>query len=351
MEAVLVVDDDLVNLQYISSQLAGAYTLIPAKSGKQALDIAETRFPDLILLDIAMPGMDGFETLARLQKNNRLSHIPVIFLTADHTPETEMRGLKAGAKDFITKPFGKGVLLHRVELHLRLSRYQKQLQLSVKELEDSIAVSFAELIECRDENTGGHVQRTSEYMTILGRALRTRGYFENELQDDELGMMIRAAPLHDIGKIGVSDAVLFKPGKLTNDEFDAMKKHTTVGAAILGAMFARLPTQRYLLYAKMIAESHHERYDGKGYPYQTGGDSIPLCARIMAVVDVYDALVADRIYRKAMSHEEACGIIFAGKGANFDPQIVTVFEEIHEIFLHCREHLAPVSLLQLSKAS
>jgi len=351
VETLLVVDDDLVNLRYISSQLAGAYVLIPAKSGAQALDIAATRFPDLILLDIEMPGMDGFETLARLQQNSRLSHIPVIFLTADHEPETEMRGLEAGAKDFITKPCEKGVLLHRVGLHLRLSHYQKQLQLSVKELEDSIAVSFAELIECRDENTGGHVQRTSEYMAVLGRALRNRGHFESQLRDDELNMMIRAAPLHDIGKIGVSDMVLLKPGKLDDTEFAAMKKHATLGAAILGTMFGRLPTQRYLLYAKMIAESHHERYDGKGYPHGIVGESIPLCARIMAVVDVYDALVADRVYRKAMSHEEACGIIIAGKGANFDPRIVAVFEEIHEMFLHCREHRVqpmPQQLLMVS---
>lgn len=351
METILVVDDDLINLRYISSQLAGHYALIAAKSGEQALQIAANRLPDLVLLDIEMPGMDGFETLARLQGNSSLSHIPVIFLTGDQEPETEMRGLEAGAKDFITKPCEKGVLLHRLGLHLRLFHYQKQLQNTVKELEDSIAVSFAELIECRDENTGGHVQRTSEYMAILGRALRSRGYFANELQDHELSMMIRAAPLHDIGKIGVSDTVLLKPGKLDDAEFAAMKKHTTIGAEILGTMFERLPTQRYLLYAKMIAESHHERYDGKGYPHGISGESIPLCARIMAVVDVYDALVADRVYRKAMTHEEACAIISAGKGANFDPCIVAVFEEIAAVFLRCRERHVPTPLLQLSKVS
>lgn len=337
METILVVDDDLINLRFISSQLAGTYSLIPAKSGEQALQIALGVFPDLILLDVEMPGMDGFETFSRMQQNSRLCHVPVIFLTADHDPETEMRALESGAKDFITKPFERSVLLHRIDLHLRLAHYQKKLQGTVKELEDSVTISFAELIECRDENTGGHVQRTSQYMAILGRALRNRGYFPGELRDQELGMMIRAAPLHDIGKIGISDAVLLKPGKLDLAEFTAMKKHTTLGASILGAMYEGLPTQQYLMYAKMIAENHHERYDGKGYPNGYAGDGIPLCARIMAVVDVYDALVADRVYRKAMSHEEACDIIIVGSGQNFDPLIVEVFKEIRDVFLHCRE--------------
>lgn len=336
-EVVLAVDDNLTDLQQLSTQLSGTYKVIPAKSGEQALAIAGTVMPDVILLDVDMPEMDGYATLERLQNNTRLRSIPVIFLTAKADPELEVRALESGAHDFILKPFERSILIHRIGLHLRLSQYQRHLQQTVKELESSIAVSFADLIEFRDESTGGHVQRTGEYVAILGHALRAKGYFQAELQDSDLDMMVRAAPLHDIGKIGVSDTVLLKPGKLDDAEFDIMKEHTVIGAAILGTMYQRLPTQEYLHYAQMIAQSHHERFDGKGYPYGATGEDIPLCARIMAVADVYDALVADRVYRKAMSHEDACAIISAGKGLNFDPRIVEVFEEHRGVFLKRRQ--------------
>ncbi|CAK7065727.1 MAG: putative cyclic di-GMP phosphodiesterase [Desulfovibrio sp.] len=336
-EVILAVDDNLVELQQLAAQLGGKYKVIPAKSGEQALAIAANILPDIILLDVDMPGMDGYATLELMQANTRLRHIPVIFLTGKTDPELEVRALEAGAKDFLLKPFERSILIHRLDLHLRLSQYQRDLQQTVKELEDSIAVSFAELIEFRDKSTGGHVQRTGEYVAILGYALRAKGYFSDELQDRELNMMVRAAPLHDIGKIGVSDIVLLKPGKLSDEEFAIMKEHTVIGAAILGTMFQRLPTQEYLHYAQMIAQSHHERFDGKGYPYGQTGEDIPLCARIMAVADVYDALVADRVYRKAMTDEEACDIIIAGKGANFDPRVVEIFEEYRDIFRNRRE--------------
>lgn len=332
MEKILVVDDNITNLQSIRTQLDGVYTVMPVKSGEQALQAVARQIPDLILLDVEMPGMDGFETLSHLKNNNKLSHIPIIFVTATNSPEREMRALEFGAQDFLTKPFEKSVLVHRIDLHLRLSQYRRHLEHTVRELEDSIAVSFAEMIECRDENTGGHVQRTAEYMHLLGRLLREKGLFADELADSELDMMIRAAPLHDIGKIGVRDAVLLKPGKLDASEFAEMKEHSVIGASILKVMHERLPTQRYLSYAKTIAESHHERYDGKGYPYGLAGTNIPLCARIMAVVDVYDALVADRVYRPAMSHEEALGVITDGRGTNFDPSIVDILEENSAMF-------------------
>ncbi|MDL2210050.1 response regulator [Desulfovibrio sp. OttesenSCG-928-O18] len=339
-ERIMVVDDNLTNLQYISSQLAGLYQVLPAKSGVQALHIAAQQVPDLILLDVDMPQLDGFETFEKLTHHDRLAHIPVIFLTARHDPATEMRALELGARDFIAKPIEKSILLHRIDLHLRYSYYRQHLQHTVKEMEDSVAVSFAELIECRDENTGGHVRRTREYVSILGKALRERGYFEGELQDQELEMMVRAAPLHDVGKIGISDRSLLKPGRLTASEFEDMKRHTVIGASILEAMYRRIPTQRYLRYAKIIAESHHERYDGKGYPYGKCREDIPLPARIMAVADVYDALVANRIYRNAVSHEEACRVIIDGKGTSFDPHIVDVFEVHHQQFRRCKEGIS-----------
>jgi putative two-component system response regulator len=327
---ILVVDDNLPSLKQIGAQLGENYEVSLAKSGALALQICMREKPDLILLDIEMPGMDGFETLKRLRLNRYLGSIPVIFLTGNHDTETEVRGLQSGARDFITKPVEKSILFHRIELHLKFSAYQSQLESKVAKMSDSVALAFAELIECRDENTGEHVARTSRYVGMLGRKLMEMGLFTDELNPTDLDMMVRAAPFHDIGKIAVSDRVLLKPDRLDDEEFTLMKQHTVIGEEILKNMLIRTPTQQYLHYAKMIAAAHHERYDGKGYPRGLEGDAIPLCGRIMSVADVYDALVDDRVYRRGMSHVEACRIIIDGKGKNFDERVVDAFEAIHE---------------------
>jgi putative two-component system response regulator len=276
-----------------------------------------------------MPDMDGFETLKRLRLNRYLGSIPVIFLTGNHDTETEVRGLQSGARDFITKPVEKSILLHRIELHLRFSSYQTHLEKTATKLSDSVAHAFAELIECRDESTGEHVVRTSHYVGMLGRRLIDMGLFPEELTPMDLDMMVRAAPLHDIGKIGISDRILLKPDRLNDEEFNTMKRHTLIGEKLLENMIARTPTQHYLQYAKQIAVSHHERFDGKGYPRGLAGDTIPLCGRIMSVADVYDALVADRVYRRGMKHAEAYRIIIDGKDTIFDGRVVKAFEQIH----------------------
>jgi putative two-component system response regulator len=330
LHKILVVDDNLSSLKQIGAQLGENYDVSLAKSGPLALQICMREKPGLILLDIEMPGMDGFETLKRLRLNHYLGSIPVIFLTGNHDTETEVRGLQSGARDFITKPVEKSILLHRIELHLRFSSYQAQLENTVAKMSDSMALAFAELIECRDENTGEHVARTSRYVGMLGRRLMDMGLFTDELTSTDLAMMVRAAPFHDIGKIAISDKILLKPGRLDDGEFTAMKQHTVIGEEILENMLARTPTQQYLHYARMIASSHHERYDGKGYPRGIAGDAIPLCGRIMAVADVYDALVDDRVYRPGMKHIEARRIILDGKNTNFDGRVVDAFDAIHE---------------------
>jgi putative two-component system response regulator len=327
---ILVVDDNLSSLKQIGAQLGENYDISLAKSGALALQICMQEKPDLILLDVEMPDMDGFETLKRLRLNRYLGSIPVIFLTGNHDADTEVRGLQSGARDFITKPVEKRILLHRIGLHLRFASYQSQLETTVAKMSDSVALAFAELIECRDENTGEHVARTSRYVGMLGRRLIETGLFVDELTPTDLDMIVRAAPFHDIGKIAISDRVLLKPDQLDDEEFAIMKQHTVIGEEILTNMLSRTPTQQYLHYARMIAVSHHERFDGRGYPRGLEGEGIPLCGRIMAVADVYDALVDNRVYRQGVGHIEACRIILDGRGKHFDPRVVDAFEAIHE---------------------
>jgi putative two-component system response regulator len=332
MKRVLIVDDNLATLKQIGAVLSSEYSVSLAKSGASALKICIQERPDIILLDVEMPDMDGFETIGRLKKNPYLESIPVIFLTGNRDAETEVKALASGARDYITKPVEKIILSHRIELHLKFSEYQERLENKVRELSDSIAVSFAEVIECRDENTGGHVARTSKYVDMLGKNLIKRGLFADELNPVELDMMVRAAPLHDIGKIAISDRILLKPGRLDAAEFAVMKTHAAIGADIIQGMIAYTSTLKYLKYARMIAGSHHERWDGMGYPEGLAGDAIPLSARLMSVADVYDALVDDRVYRKGMAHSEARAIILEGSGKNFDRRIIESFIEIeHEL--------------------
>ncbi|MDR2006365.1 MAG: response regulator [Acidaminococcales bacterium] len=324
MKRILVVDDNLTTLKQISAQISEHYDVIVSNHGKHVLRICMVERPDLILLDVEMPEMSGFEVISQLKYIPCLRDIPVIFLTAHHDVDVEVEALQSGAVDFITKPFEKRILLHRIDLHIRMDEYQTHLQNSVMELSDNLAFLFAGLIECRDENTGYHVLRTSKYVDLIGRELINRNVFP-ELTEDALKMMVRAAPLHDIGKIAVSDRILLKPDRLTYEEFNDMKRHATVGGEILNNMHRRTPSQSYLHYAKNIAGFHHERFDGKGYPHGVGQENIPLCARIMAVADVYDALIENRVYRKAMSHKEAYDIIIEGRGSQFDPRVVDVF--------------------------
>jgi putative two-component system response regulator len=339
MKNILIVDDNIMTLGQISAQLKDLYRVSLAKSGVQALAICASERPDLILLDVEMPGLNGFETIEILKRTLALSRIPVIFVTSSSDAETEIRCLASGARDFIVKPTEKSILLHRIELHLRIADYQSNLENMANEITDSIAISLADLIECRDAGTGGHVVRTSKYVELLGQRLLRKGLFVDELSGYGLDMMVRATPLHDIGKIAISDRILLKPGKLNKEEFSVMKRHASIGSEILGRMYERTPTQSHLQYAKVIAASHHERFDGHGYPNGLAGDDIPLCGRIMAVADVYDALVDDRVYRKRLSHNEAFRIIMAGSGSQFDPRIVGIFKTCNDEFAEMAERV------------
>jgi putative two-component system response regulator len=327
---ILVVDDNIASLKQIGAQLTADYEVSLAKSGSLALQICRQERPDLILLDIEMPEMDGFETIRQLKADPALNPIPVIFLTGNHDTETEIRALQSGAMDFITKPANKDILFHRLELHLQFAAYQSSLENTVTELENSIVTSFAELVECKDDNAGAHALRTSKYVEVLGRELLAAGACKEEMAEADLDMIIRAAPFHDVGKVGISDIILLKPGPLTPEEFEEMKKHTLIGAKFLDTIYERTPGQHYLKFARLIAEGHHEHYDGSGYPHGLAGNAIPICARIMAVVNVYDACLTERSFRKAMDKETAFRVIVDGKGTQFDPRIVEVFENARE---------------------
>ncbi|MDR2404003.1 MAG: response regulator [Spirochaetaceae bacterium] len=327
---ILVVDDNLTSLKQISVQLASHYEVSLAKSGALALQICRYEKPDLILLDVEMPEMDGFETIQRLKTDPELSPIPVIFLTGNHDSGTEIRALESGAMDFITKPANREILFHRIELHLQFSAYQTSLERTVMELENNIVTSFAELIECKDSNMGGHILRASKCVEIIGRQLLKTKVFGGELTENDLTMIVRATPFHDIGKIGISDILLLKKGSLTEDEFREVQKHTTIGAQFLEKIHARTPEQHYLKFAKQIAESHHERYDGTGYPNGLVGNEIPLCARLVAVANVFDSCLTDRVYRKAPGYEAACRLIAEGRGGAFDPLVVDAFEAVKD---------------------
>jgi putative two-component system response regulator len=325
MKRILVVDDNIASLRQIGAQLAGRYVVTLAKSGTQALGIIAQARPDLILLDVAMPGMDGFETNEAIKADEDAAKIPVIFLTGSNDAETEIRALESGAVDFIAKPVEKEILIHRLGLHLALNDYHSNLERTVKELEDSIVLSFADLVDCKSNSTGGHVLRTGRYAGIIGMSLLRLGSFGDALDREYVEMTARAAPFHDIGKIGVSDVILRKPGPLTPEEYETAKRHTVIGAKVMDDIYKRTPTQKYLKLASVMAEDHHERYDGGGYPSGLKGEDIPLCARVVAAANAYDACLTERVYKKPLSEEKAYEYIMSGAGTRFDPRVVEAF--------------------------
>ncbi|MDR0434851.1 MAG: response regulator [Gracilibacteraceae bacterium] len=323
MKKILVVDDNIANLKQIAALLSPEYDVMLANSGATALNVSVAEQPDLILLDVQMPDMDGMETLACLKQDERLNHIPVIFLTGLNDAETEAHALALGAMDFVSKPIDRDILLHRIRLHLQYFGYQHSLEQMVKDLEYNIVVSFAELIERKDGNIGGHIMRTGQYVGLLGRRLLAAQTYGALLTERDVDMMVRAAPFHDIGKIGVSDVLLLKQGELKDDELRAVMRHTTIGARVIETIYHRTPTMSFLPMARQMAESHHEKWDGSGYPAGLRGEEIPLCCRILAVASAYASLMKQRGRR-----EDVCALIAAGSGVDFDPRVVEAFQAV-----------------------
>ena len=345
---VLVVDDTPENLTLMGALLRDHFMVKVANNGEKALKIAMSDTPpDLVLLDIMMPGLDGYEVCRRLKATAATRDIPVIFLTARSDPDDERMGLALGAVDYITKPISPPILLARVNTHLALKATADFLRdksaylerevalrtLEVQAIQDVTIMAMTSLAETRDNETGNHIRRTQLYVKALAERLRNHPRFEAVLNERMIELLYKSAPLHDIGKIGIPDSILLKPGKLTVEEFEVMKTHTTLGRKAIEDAERRLGMRvAFLSVSKEIAYSHQEKWDGSGYPQGLAGDQIPVSARLMAVADVYDALINKRVYKAAFSHDQTCSTIVKGKGTHFDPDMVDTFVSIAEDF-------------------
>jgi putative two-component system response regulator len=338
-ETIIIVDDDKTNLIVAANSLDDKYSIFTASSGERLFQTLEKVSPDLILLDIEMPGMDGYAVISELKKSKNTAHIPVIFLTAKIDPGSEVKGLNLGAVDYITKPFSRELLTKRVELHLLLERqknellnYSRNLESEIDkktktifDLQNAILQTVAELVESRDNVTGGHIERTQSFLGQLVDFMLEHGVYAEELRAWDINLFLMSSQLHDVGKISIKDNILMKPEQLIENEFEEIKRHTVFGVEIIEKIEEKTPGTTFLQYAKIMAGTHHEKWDGSGYPYGLKGETIPLMGRLMAIADVYDALTSDRPYKKSFSHEESLEIIRAGRGTHFDPQIVDIF--------------------------
>ena len=336
---ILAVDDTEPNLDILVETLGDEYDVAVALDGESALDIAGETPPDLVLLDIMMPGMDGYEVCARLKRSLLTRNVPVIFLTALTDESDEARGLALGAVDYITKPFNPALVKARVRNHIELKRHRDHLEQLVQErtwelsmTQEAAMESLGALAECRDPETGGHIRRTRNYVRLLAAGLARTEKHRDTLTDTMIYSLHRSAPLHDIGKVGIPDSILLKPDKLDPEEFAVMKNHPLLGAKAIAAAEKNLGPNSFLRLAREIAETHHEKWDGTGYPNRLKGEEIPLSGRLMAVADVYDALISRRVYKAPMAHSAAVEIIRGLSGSSFDPEVVDVFLERHEEF-------------------
>jgi putative two-component system response regulator len=356
-ELILLVDDDPTNLDILSRLLQPRYKVVAAPSGERALAIVtREKKPDLILLDVMMPGMNGYAVLAQLRDNPATQTIPVIFVTGMDSSEDEERGLELGAVDYIAKPYRPAIILARVhaQLELKLTRDWLRNQNAYLEAEvarrmrdilltqDITIKALAELAETRDNETGNHIRRTQGYVHILASRLQSHPLFASYLTDEVVELLAKSAPLHDIGKVGIPDHILLKPGKLTAEEWIIMKSHSLLGAQAIARALRNVDRSiDFLDMAQQIANFHHEKWDGSGYPEGRCGDDIPLPARLMALADVFDALISSRVYKSPLSATEAKEIIAAERGRHFDPDIVdafmTGFAEFRAVALRYRD--------------
>ena len=350
---IILVDDNPANLRIGKNVLSEKYSVATAPSAAKMFSLLENNLPAIILLDIDMPEMDGHEAIKILKSKPETQDIPVIFLTARTESDDELEGLSLGAIDYIMKPFQPPLLQKRIEVHLLVEDQRKKLKMQTEELQyfnnnlhrlveektanisdlqNAMLKTIAELVECRDNTTGGHVARTQLGIKILLEEMKRRNLYSEESVLWDMNLLLQSCQLHDVGKISIDDRILRKPGKLTPDEYEEMKKHSVYGEQIIEKIERLTEGNDFLKYAKIFAASHHEKWDGSGYHRKLKGSDIPLLGRIMAIADVYDALTSIRHYKKAFNHEDAIKIINEGSGTHFDPDMVELFNLTAEKF-------------------
>ncbi len=345
---ILIVDDTPDNISLLNGLLKETYKTKVANTGEKALKVVSMGSPpDLILLDIMMPEMDGYEVCQRLKESESTREIPVIFLTAKTQVEDEQKGFDLGAVDYIHKPISPPILLARVRTHLKLKEANDFLRDQNQILEDKVElrtkqigqlqnvtmIAMGAMAESRDPETGNHIRRTQHFVKLLASHLKNHPKFRNYLTPDRIELLYKSSPLHDIGKVGVPDQILLKPGRLTDEEFAEMKRHTVYGRNAIKAAEKHLDDpDNFLSIGREIAYYHHEKWDGAGYMEGLAGEDIPISARLMALADVYDALISKRVYKPPFPHEKASDIIKESAGAHFDPDIVNAFIEISDKF-------------------
>jgi putative two-component system response regulator len=351
-QIIFLVDDNMTNLTTGKNMLKEYYDVFSIPSGAKLFDILEKITPDLILLDIEMPVMSGYEAVKKLKAEKKTREIPVIFLTARNDSGSELEGLNLGAIDYVSKPFSPPLLLKRIENHLLLRNQQTALKdyndnlqqmvqkrtRQVVELQNSILSAVTEMVEFRDDTTGGHIERTQNYLKLLVDKLLAEKIYWEEVSAWNLEFLIPSAQLHDVGKIAISDAILNKPGKLSREEFEIMKGHALIGEKAIEGIMKTNSENDFLCHAKIFAGTHHEKWDGSGYPRGLKNTIIPLQGRLMAIADVYDALIAVRPYKQPLSTREAERIILEGSEKHFDPVLVELFQDLAPQFARVAEH-------------
>jgi len=354
----MVVDDTPANLKLLQEILQSkGYRVLAAPDGKMALHAATKSQPDLILLDIDMPEMDGFEVCRRLKANEATKDIPVLFISALTETADKVKAFAVGGVDYVSKPFQFEEVSARVETHLRLRRLQAERERHNLHLEDLVLEKVREisasqlatihalskLAESRDDETGQHIERVRIFCKIVAEKLRDNPRYAGSIDDTFIGNIFHASPLHDIGKVGIPDNILLKRGKLTPVEFDVIKTHSVIGANTLQSARSEYPGNAFLNMGLAVARSHHEKWDGSGYPDGLAGEDIPLSARILALADAYDALRSKRPYKEAFSHEKSCGIILEGTGSHFDSAVVDAFRVVESDFAKIRARMNDVT--------
>ena len=342
-ESILIVDDVPENLRLLATILGrSGFIPRPVTSGKLAIEAALAEAPDLVLMDVQMPEMSGIEVCRWFKKDERLSGIPIIFLSGLQETEEKVEAFRVGGVDYISKPFQELEVLARIKMHLQLKRLNEELVSHNVQLEQRVAdqvklvaasqlatiFALAKLAETRDDDTGKHVERVRTYARALAMRMRDMKVHAAKLTDMTIDTLFQTASLHDIGKVGTPDAILLKPGKLTEGEFAEMKKHCALGAATLSSVLRQYPDNQFLRMGVEVARSHHEKWDGSGYPDGLKAQDIPLSARVVAVADFYDALTSNRCYRQAFDHKSTCRMIQEGSGTHFDPEVAAAFMTI-----------------------